>query len=69
MFGYIVYVYILKEKRSKVNKKACKGIFMGYIDLLRIYLVYNPARRKIIKATIVTFNESRKYNLGMTEEH
>ena len=62
-------MYILKEKRSKVDRKIWKGIFMGYTDSPRIYLMYDPVRRKIMKATVVTFDKSRKYNLGMTEEH
>ena len=67
VFGCTAYVYIPKEKRSKVDRKAWKGIFVGYTESPRIYLVYDPARRKIMKATAVTFDESGKYNLGMTE--
>ena len=68
MFGCTAYVYIPKEKRSKVDRKAWKGIFVGYMDSPRIYLVYDPARKKIMRATVVTFDESGKYNLGTTEE-
>ena len=69
MFGCTAYVYIPKEKRSKVDQKAWKGIFVGYTDSPRIYLVYDPARKKIMRVTAVTFDESGKYNLGMTKEH
>jgi len=67
VFGCTAYVYIPKEKRSKVDRKAWKGIFVGYMESPRIYLVYDPVRRKIMRATAVTFDESGKYNLGMTE--
>ena len=39
------------------------------MDLLKIYLVYNLVRRKIMKVTAVTFDENRKYNLGITEKY
>jgi len=30
MFGYIAYVYVLDKKRSKLDPKAKKCIFIGY---------------------------------------
>jgi hypothetical protein len=30
MFGYIAYVHVLDEKRSKLDPKAVKCIFIGY---------------------------------------
>jgi len=52
----------------KVEHKAWKGIFIGYTNSPRIYLVYNPVKNKIMRATAVTFNENKQYNLRELEE-
>src|SRR5438876_481214 len=51
----------------KVECKAWKGIFIGYMDSLRIYLVYNPVKNKIMRATAVTFNENKQFSLKEKE--
>ena len=59
IFGCTAYVHIPKEKRTKVECRAWKGIFVGYTDSPRIYLVYNPVKNKIVRATAVTFDENK----------
>jgi hypothetical protein len=39
MFGYIAYVYVLDKKRSKLDPKAKKCIFIGYsLEKKKIYM-------------------------------
>src|SRR5437667_12293312 len=52
----------------KVECKAWKGTFIGYMDSPRIYLVYNPVKNKIMRATAVTFDENKQYSLGESKE-
>ena len=61
-------MYIPKEKQMKVECRAWKGIFVGYMDSPRIYLVYNPVKNKIVRATAVTFDENKRYSLGESKE-
>jgi hypothetical protein len=36
------YVHVLKENKSKLDKKAGKCIFIGYTDGLKGYKLWNP---------------------------
>jgi hypothetical protein len=43
MFGYIAYVHVLDEKRSKLDPKANKCIFIGYSSKQKGYRCFNPS--------------------------
>jgi hypothetical protein len=62
-FGCVAYVWIPKEKRSKLDLKAWKGIMIGY-EGDSIYKIFNPVTKKLEKASSVRFDEM---NLGMDE--
>ena len=32
IFGFVAYIHIPKEKRTKINPSGRKGIFVGYIN-------------------------------------
>lgn len=40
-------MHISKEKRLKWDKKAVKGILVGYLDHVKEYRVYNPDTKDI----------------------
>ena len=42
IFGFLVYVHVPKEKRSKLEPSCKKGIFVGYSESLEAYRVYIP---------------------------
>jgi hypothetical protein len=42
VFGYDAYVYVPKENKSNLDKKAEKCIFIGYQDGLKGYKLWNP---------------------------
>ena len=37
IFGFLVYIHIPKEKRTKINPSGRKGIFVGYNDNSKAY--------------------------------
>ena len=41
-FGCPVYIHILKEKRTKLDPSGKKGIFVGYSESLKAYIIYFP---------------------------
>jgi hypothetical protein len=43
MFGCIVYMHVLDEKRSKLDPKANKCIFIGYSLKQKGYRGFNPS--------------------------
>jgi hypothetical protein len=47
VFGYITYGHVLDEKKSKLNPKAEKCIFIGYSSEQKGYRCFNPSTRKL----------------------
>ena len=39
IFGCLVYIHIPKEKRTKLDPSERKGVFIGYSDTLKAYLI------------------------------
>ncbi|KAK4206097.1 hypothetical protein QBC37DRAFT_254380, partial [Rhypophila decipiens] len=66
------YYYIKKEKRIKGEKfepRARKGRLIGYGDLHgRIYWIWDPELKKVIRATAVRFNEEDEDNESAEEK-
>jgi hypothetical protein len=57
VFGCIVYVHVPKEKRSKLDPKAKKCIFIGYSSEQKGYRCFNPSTQKLQVSKDVVFNE------------
>ncbi len=56
MFGCIAYVHVLDEKRSKLDPKAEKCIFIGYFLEQKGYRCFNPSTRKLQVSRDVVFD-------------
>ncbi len=57
MFGCIAYLHVPNEKRSKLDPKAKKCIFIGYSLEQKGYRCFNPSTRKLQVSRDVVFNE------------
>ena len=57
IFGYLVYIHIQKEKRTRLHPSRRKGIFIGYNDASKAYRIYFPGFNKIYINRYVTFDE------------
>ena len=64
IFSCLVYIHILKEKRTKLDPSGNKGIFLGYAEILRDYRIYFPAFKKIDINRDATFDEDSAYNIS-----
>jgi len=40
IFGYLVYIHVPKEKRSKLDPSGKKGIFVGYSETSKGFKIY-----------------------------
>lgn len=65
VFGSEVFVHVPKEKRKKWNKKAKKGIFVGYCDDTKGYRVWIEEENKIEVTRDIIFNENQKNNVPL----
>ena len=61
IFGCIAYSYVPKEKRTKLEPTAEKGIFVGYSETSKAFRVYIPASRKVVVRRDVRFEEDRAF--------
>jgi hypothetical protein len=60
VFGCDVFVHVPKEKRSKLDKKEVKCIFIGYKEGMKGYKIWDPASRKIMYNQDVVFREVQR---------
>jgi len=57
VFGCIAYVHVHDEKRSKLDPKAKKCIFIGYSLEQKGYRCSNPSTQKLQVSRDVVFDE------------
>lgn len=48
VFGCVAYTQIPAQKLQKLDKKAEKGVFVGYSQEAKAYRIYIPTSRKIV---------------------
>ena len=63
IFGCHVYIHIPKEKRTKLDPSGKKGIFVGYSESSKAYIIYFPGYKMIEINRDVTFDEDTAYNI------
>jgi hypothetical protein len=59
VFGFYAFVHVPKEKRSTLDKKEVKCIFIGYKEGMKGYKIWDPASRRIVYSCDVVFKEFR----------
>ena len=57
-----MYIDIAKEKRTKLDPSGKRGIFVGYSESSKAYIIYFPGYKKIDISRDVTFDEDTDYN-------
>jgi hypothetical protein len=57
LFGCDEFVHVPKEKRSKLDKKVVKCIFIGYKEEMKVYKLWDPTSRKIVYSQDLLFIE------------
>jgi hypothetical protein len=67
IFGCPVYSHIPKDKRNKLEPSGKKGIFVGYSDSSKAYIIYIPKQHKIEVNRDITFNERMAFRKSIEE--
>ena len=57
VFGCEAYAHVPKEKRSKLENKAVKCIFIGYSVGVKGYKLWDPVACKVLYSRNVIFRE------------
>jgi hypothetical protein len=57
IFGCPIYIHVLVEKRIKLEPSNRKGLFMGYTETSKVYMVYILEQRKIVVSRDVKLEE------------
>jgi hypothetical protein len=57
VFGCSAYVHDDKYQRRKLDDRAWKGVFAGYVNESPGWLVYNLATRMVVSSSNVVFDE------------
>jgi hypothetical protein len=57
IFGCPVFVHIPKERRTKLDPSGKKGIFVGYCEVSKAFIIYIPGYHHIDINKDVTFDE------------
>ena len=61
IFGCVTYSQVPKEKRTKLDPTAEKGIFVGYSETSKAYRIYIPTLRSVVVRRDVRFEEDRAF--------
>jgi hypothetical protein len=65
VFGSIAYAHVPYQKRSKLDDRSEKLVFIGYDHRSKGYKLYNPSKGKIISSRDVEFDEEGAWNWGL----
>ena len=57
VYGCDAYVHVPNEKRSNLDNKSERCIFIGYKDGLKGYKLWNSETRKVVYSRDVVFRE------------
>ncbi|GKA00599.1 retrovirus-related pol polyprotein from transposon TNT 1-94 [Tanacetum coccineum] len=62
VFGSIAHVHILDCKRTKLDDKSKKCVFLGVSEESKAYRLYNPISQNIIVSRDVVFDEDSSWD-------
>ena len=68
VFGSIAHVHVPDERRSKLDDKSEKFIFIGYDNYSKGYKMYNPNNGRTIISRDVVFDEESTWNWKTHDE-
>ncbi|KAJ0802818.1 putative RNA-directed DNA polymerase [Helianthus annuus] len=69
VFGCVAYSQVPKQRRRKMEEKACKCIFIGYSPNSKAYRLYDPVKRRVVTSRNVVFDEHAKWTDNQEDKH
>lgn len=68
IFGCVAHVHIPDQKRSKLDDKSKRCIFLGVSDESKAWRLYDPTSKKIIVSRDVVFEEGKSWDWSKSDE-
>ncbi|GJV20713.1 retrovirus-related pol polyprotein from transposon TNT 1-94 [Tanacetum coccineum] len=68
ILGSIAYVHVPSQRRSKLNDRSEKHVFVGYDKQSKGYKLYNPVTRKVVVSRDVEFEEEGSWDWSIEEK-
>ena len=68
VFGSIAYTHVPDERRTKLDDKSEKYVFVGYDSSSKGYKLYNPNSGKIVISRDVEFEEEDCWDWSLQED-
>ncbi|KAF7132073.1 hypothetical protein RHSIM_Rhsim09G0034600 [Rhododendron simsii] len=68
IFGSIAYAHVPDEKRTKLDEKSEKFVFIGYDSRSKGYKLYNPSNGKIVISRDMEFDGESEWDWSNPEE-
>ena len=68
VFGCEAYAHVPKEKRTKLDKKAIKCIFIRYSYGVKGYKLWDPIAQKVCYSKSVIFRETKPSSITVHPE-
>lgn len=68
VFGCEAYAHVPKEKRTKLDNKAVKCIFIGYSYGVKGYKLWDPVAQKVFYSKSVIFRETKPSSIIVQPE-
>ena len=62
IFGCICYAHVPAEKRTKLDEKSQKCVFLGYSDVTKGYRLLDVKTNKLVVSRDVIFDEKTTWN-------
>ncbi|GJY95415.1 retrovirus-related pol polyprotein from transposon TNT 1-94 [Tanacetum coccineum] len=67
IFGSIAYVHVPSQRRSKIDDRSKKHVFVGYDKQSKDYKLYNPVTRKVVVSRDMEFKEEGSWDWSIEE--
>ncbi|GKD22590.1 retrovirus-related pol polyprotein from transposon TNT 1-94, partial [Tanacetum coccineum] len=67
IFGSIEYVHVPSQRRSKIDDRSKKHVFVGYDKQSKDYKLYNPVTRKVVVSRDMEFKEEGSWDWSIEE--
>ena len=68
IFGCVAHVHVPDQRRSRLDDKSKKCVFLGVNDESKAWRLYDPVSKKIIISKDVVFEEEESWECSGTEE-